>query len=71
MKYEKVRLRKSKDNVYYPGDLLYYKKRNCEVTIIGYDTIFGGYKVIFHDSNLVGNIPTEKLKYCYHICEPK
>lgn len=69
MQYEKVRLRKAKGNVYYPGDLLYYKKRNCEVTIIGCDTIFGGYKVIFHDSLLVGNLPAENIKYLYHICK--
>lgn len=65
---KKVRLKKSKNNVFYPGDLLFYKNRNCEITVVGYDTIFGGYRVIFHDIEIIGNIPEEKMKkYCYKI----
>lgn len=68
MNIKKVKLRKSKSGIYYPGDLLFYKPRNCEITILGCDTIFGGYRVIFHDIEIIGNIPEEKIKkYSYHI----
>ena len=65
---KKVVLRRTKNSVFYPGDLLFYKRRNCEVTILGVDTVFGGYRVIFHDYETVGNLPHDFIKYLYNIC---
>lgn len=69
MNIKKVKLRKAKDRVYYTGDLLFYRISNCEITILGYDTILGDYLVIFHDIERIGHLPEKQVaKYCYHIC---
>lgn len=62
MKYQKVKLRKIDDPFNLQvGDLIFHKTRLCEVTILGYDSIFLGYRVIFHDVNIMGNLPFESL----------
>lgn len=70
MKYEKVKLRKINDPFsLQTGDLIFHKSRLCEVTILGLDNIFSGYRVIFHDVNIMGNLPFESVLYKCRIIE--
>lgn len=50
------------------GDLIFHKRRKCDLTILGFDSIYSGYRVRFHDNYMIGNLPIESvLKYCYHL----
>ena len=70
MIYKKVKIRKIKEPLFLAqGDLIFHKHRKCDITILRINNTFSGFDVIFHDFEIIGNLPFSVIKeFCYHIC---
>lgn len=69
MDIKKVKIRKIKEPFNLAtGDLIFHKRRKCEITILRINNTFSGYDVIYHDYEFVGGLPLSAIQdHCYYI----